>query len=349
MKIFIQKIAKIALLFTIFFSQFTAYSQAPQKMSYQMVVRNTNNALITNAPVGMYLSILQGSPSGVVFYVETHIPVTNSNGLATIEIGNGTPLWSTFSSINWASGPYFIKTEIDPNGGSNYTITSTSQLASVPFAMYANNSGDNKWTSNGTTISNNNDGNVGIGTNNPLEKLEVAGKTRTTDLQVTTGAGAGKILTSDASGNATWQTPAVAPTTGTIAGVYPFNGAAGPGPYTASDYVFVGPTTTFTITSSTQKVYGTAIAPLALAAGSPKIDVLYGLGFRLGVTGAITNFVGNAYTVIELTDVRNPQTATGYVTNLIPGIYTMGVILSNDSGTAISNNDYVNGWIMVIN
>jgi hypothetical protein len=85
----------------------------------------------------MQISILQGSAGGTAVYVERQIPQTNSNGLVTIEIGNGTVISGTFSSINWANGPYFIKTETDLTGGSNYTITGTSQLLSVPYALYA--------------------------------------------------------------------------------------------------------------------------------------------------------------------------------------------------------------------
>ena len=108
-------------------------------MSYQCVVRNASGALVTNQSVGIKISILQGTPSGTVIYSETYSPnpQTNANGLVTIEIGGGTPVTGTFSAINWASGPYFLKTETDPTGGTSYTITGTSQLLSVPYALHA--------------------------------------------------------------------------------------------------------------------------------------------------------------------------------------------------------------------
>jgi hypothetical protein len=117
----------------------SAFTQAPQKMSYQCVLRNASGALITNQSVGLKISILQGTPSGTVIYSETYSPnpQTNANGLLTIEIGGGTPVTGTFSAINWASGPFYIKTETDPTGGTTYTITGTSQLLSVPYALYA--------------------------------------------------------------------------------------------------------------------------------------------------------------------------------------------------------------------
>jgi hypothetical protein len=116
-----------------------AQAQAPQKMSYQAVLRNASNALVTNMTVGMKISVLQGTITGTVAYAETQTPTTNANGLVTLEIGTGTPITSTFASINWANGPFFIKTETDPAGGTNYTISGTSQLLSVPYALFSAN------------------------------------------------------------------------------------------------------------------------------------------------------------------------------------------------------------------
>ena len=110
-----------------------ASAQSTGKMSYQGVIRNSSNQLITGQTVGIQITILQGSVSGSVVYTETQTPTTNANGLVSIEIGGGTG----FDTINWADGPYFIKTETDPAGGTDYTITGTSQLLSVPYALHA--------------------------------------------------------------------------------------------------------------------------------------------------------------------------------------------------------------------
>jgi hypothetical protein len=118
-----------------------SFGQAPQKMSYQAVIRNTSNNLVSNSNVGMKISILQGSATGSSVYSETHTATSNSNGLVTIEIGTGNVVSGNFGSINWGQGPYFIKTETDITGGSNYTLIATSQLLSVPYALYAENSG----------------------------------------------------------------------------------------------------------------------------------------------------------------------------------------------------------------
>ena len=123
----------------------SVFAQSPEKMSYQAVVRDASDALVTSTAVGMQISILQGSTTGTSVYTETHTPSTNINGLVSLEIGTGTTI-DDFSTIDWANGPYFIKTETDPTGGSSYTITGTSQLMSVPYALHAKNA------DNGITI-----------------------------------------------------------------------------------------------------------------------------------------------------------------------------------------------------
>ncbi len=118
------------------------YAQVPQKMSYQAVVRNSNNQLVANGAVGMRVSILKGSVNGTVVYTEIYNPnpTTNGNGLVTLEIGTGIPITGNFSTIDWASGPYFIKTETDPTGATNYSIVGVKELISVPYALHAANS-----------------------------------------------------------------------------------------------------------------------------------------------------------------------------------------------------------------
>lgn len=114
-----------------------SFGQAPDLMTYQAVIRNSSDALIANSPIGVQVSILQGSPTGVAQYIETHTPTSNANGLVTFEIGNGNVVTGNFGSIDWSNGPYFIKTDTDPTGGTVYSISSTTQLLSVPYALHA--------------------------------------------------------------------------------------------------------------------------------------------------------------------------------------------------------------------
>ena len=117
----------------------SVFAQAPQKMSYQAVIRNSSKALITATPVGMKISILKGSATGTAVYVETQTASTNANGLVSVEIGSGTVVTGTFAGIDWAAGPYFIKSETDPTGGTGYTIVGTNELMSVPYALFSAN------------------------------------------------------------------------------------------------------------------------------------------------------------------------------------------------------------------
>ena len=135
---------KIFTLFVLTLTTFDLFAQVPQKVSYQCVIRNAIGALVINQGVGMRVSILQGASNGTVVYQETFNPnpQTNSNGLVSIEIGGGTSVTGTFAAIDWSNGTYYIKTETDPVGGSNYTITGTSQILSVPYALYAKTAGN---------------------------------------------------------------------------------------------------------------------------------------------------------------------------------------------------------------
>ncbi len=119
-----------------------AMAQAPEKFTYQAVVRNASNALVANTLVGVRVSILQGGASGSAVYMETQAATTNANGLVTLSIGGGNVQQGTFGNIDWSAGPYFLKTEIDPAGGNNYSVTSTQQLLSVPYALYAKEAGN---------------------------------------------------------------------------------------------------------------------------------------------------------------------------------------------------------------
>ncbi|MBC7847034.1 MAG: DUF1566 domain-containing protein [Flavobacterium sp.] len=123
-------------------------AQAPQKMSYQAIIRNNSNTLITTTPIGIRISILQGSVSGTPVYVETQTKSTNDNGLVSLEIGSGTQVIGTFTKINWETGPYFIKTETDPTGGTAYSITGTNELTSVPYALFSANVNNNAGAGN---------------------------------------------------------------------------------------------------------------------------------------------------------------------------------------------------------
>lgn len=130
---------KTVLLFIAMIISTGIVAQAPSTFSFQAVIRDTNNQIVANSPIGMKTAIIQGSTDGTIVYQEIYHPnpMTNINGLVTLEVGNGLVLSGDFATINWSDGPYFIKTEADPTGGTTYTITGIVQLMSVPYALHA--------------------------------------------------------------------------------------------------------------------------------------------------------------------------------------------------------------------
>jgi len=113
------------------------FSQAPQKINFQSILRNTNGEVAANKAVSLRISILSGSITGNTVYSETHTKTTDASGLISLQIGNGTVINGPFSAILWGNAAYFIKLEADFNGGSNYVLLGTQELMSVPYALYA--------------------------------------------------------------------------------------------------------------------------------------------------------------------------------------------------------------------
>ncbi|MBO7572156.1 MAG: InlB B-repeat-containing protein [Bacteroidales bacterium] len=152
---------RIVLILTFLAIVIATLAQAPQKVSYQAVIRNSSGNLVTNRQISLRISILKAVPMGsinnpintragiiappavnkVAVYTETHTATTNANGLVSIRIGDGTTT-DSFSAVDWSAGTYYIKTEVDVNGGSNYVEIGNTQLLSVPYALYANEAGN---------------------------------------------------------------------------------------------------------------------------------------------------------------------------------------------------------------
>ena len=119
----------------------SSLAQAPEGFNYQAVVRNAGGIILNNQPVGMRLTVQQGSIGGTAVYTETFTSTTNGYGLVNLEIGTGTST-DDFTIIDWANGPFFMETAVDVSGGTNYSVMGTSQLMSVPYALYAKTSGN---------------------------------------------------------------------------------------------------------------------------------------------------------------------------------------------------------------
>ena len=129
---------KAILIFLLF--SYMSFGQSPQKFTYQSIIKSSSGYLLKNQDVGLKISVLRNSSNGIEVYSEEHFPTSNSNGLVTLIIGEGLTN-DNFSEIQWGDGEYFLKVEVDPEGGNSYIMNQTSQLLSVPYALYAGNSG----------------------------------------------------------------------------------------------------------------------------------------------------------------------------------------------------------------
>jgi len=402
---------KIYTLITVLFINivvFTVFSAppppVPEKMSYQAVIRNSSNALVASHLVGMRISILQSTSTGTAVYVETQTPTTNVNGLATIEIGKGTIVSGVFSNIDWSAGPYFIKTETDPAGGTAYTITVTSELISVPYALMAKNaksatnltlpfSNSGSYTTTPFSITNtgstyytiagystsgygiygktNDDNSSGVigdgsGANSSTGVVGRTGEGTTTTLPGNSGVlgeanahigvagtalsgtagyfssnsglalntigklkltgigeAAGKILTSDATGNASWKDKSTK----------------------VSAFQPVGCQYLHNVTTTWQKIADMGTASKSYAdtwleltlQTSLYVDVFLtsctGVEFQLRVDGVVTT-IGNATALVKYPTTVVPVSITGVFNNLTAGSHTVSLWARSSNGNA---------------
>lgn len=342
---------------------------APGLFNYQGVARDASGNTLTNQSVGLRFSIHQGTAVGPVFYSESQNMTTNDFGLFNTQIGS-----NGFANVDWSNGPYFLEVEMDANGGTNYQSMGTSQLLSVPYALYAAESGtpgptgptgpqgiqgnpgsqgqqgiqgvqgpqgatgptgDTRWSDNGINIYNNNVGNVGVGLSNPTSKLDVSGQVRIRG----GNPGADKVLTSDANGLASWQEPVSAPV------FYSLNGA-GPSSFPGNVNTYVFASAVSITLSETKRITGSASLPMSTTSSSGPAVPRCGLCYQLG-SGTITNFAGGSYSQLQVGSVRSAVPVNGTVT-LGPGTYNVGYCVYNGTGSpTIDSIDYVNGWLMV--
>ena len=130
---------KILLLTVLIVTSNTFFAQAPQGFNYQTTIRNSAGVVLMNQSVGLKFNILQNSLTGTPVYSETQTVTTDALGQVNCVVGQGTSLIGNFSSINWGTGSYYLEVALDL--GSGYVTMGTSTLLSVPYALYANNSG----------------------------------------------------------------------------------------------------------------------------------------------------------------------------------------------------------------
>ncbi len=164
---------QILLIVTLLLFSFHSFGTVPESIKYQAVVRDNNGNVLPDHVVSLRISILKTSTTGTVVYRETHTITTNSLGLINIEIGNGTPVNGSMASVQWGDDNYFIKLEMDQDGGTNYTLVGTSQLVSVPYSLFSKEAANGTQWKDTTTNIYFSSGSVGVGTNNPQAPLEI--------------------------------------------------------------------------------------------------------------------------------------------------------------------------------
>ncbi len=144
---------------------FNLYAQSPESFNYQAVIRDNGGNIIADQNVGLQFTIHQSSANGTNVYQETFSQPTNSFGLVNLQLGSGNVQGGVFADIDWANDTFYLETAVDVSGGNSYASMGTSQLVSVPYAMFAKNSGDAYWKpkNDGNGIGYK-AGNVGIGT-----------------------------------------------------------------------------------------------------------------------------------------------------------------------------------------
>lgn len=182
---------RISLIAVSLFYSFALKAQAPNSFNYQAVARNASGLILPNTAIGIRMSIHDISSTGTVVFQETHSIVTNDFGLFNISIGTGTSLIGSLGAVDWSNGAKYIEIEGDLNGGTTYTTFGTSELLSVPYALYSNSAAipllpngtsigntpywdGSTWITNSSNIHNAGT-RVGIGTGSPLQKMHVVG------------------------------------------------------------------------------------------------------------------------------------------------------------------------------
>lgn len=149
------------------------FAQIPGLLNYQAVVRNSSNELIANQQVGLKISIVLTADTNHVVFSEVHTPISNNNGLISVAIGS----INSLNAVDWAAGPFSLKTELDPAGGDNYSISGISPLLSVPYALYARTAGASAGSNEGWGVVGDHavfHGFVGINSTDKRSRLSVA-------------------------------------------------------------------------------------------------------------------------------------------------------------------------------
>ena len=335
---------KLLLSIIVLFSIQLSVAQAPYKFNYQGSARNNAGVAIASQTIALRISILDKTSSGTVVYSETQSPVTNAFGLYNIAIGSGTPVSGSLTAVNWSDGDKYMKVEMDPAGGTAYVNLGTSQLLSVPYAVRAEDAGRVMVYGSGTI-----NGNKMVIQHSPayptwgLQYCDTTDKFRFLSngsnmlevnlgaqktivnggLQVTSGApGVDKVLTSDATGNASWQN-----TFSTQVSAFQPTGCQSLASVTAT-YQKIGDMGTFTKNVANSLIELNVQTNLYIASFAGATGAVY----ELRVDGVATSF-GNATALLRTAGTFDAVTITGVFSGLSAGSHTVSLWAKAVNGT----------------
>ncbi|MDA9875782.1 hypothetical protein N9D29_07230 [Flavobacteriaceae bacterium] len=123
-------------------------AQAPQGFNYQATVRNSAGDLVVSTNVYFKFNVIQGAQAADPIFTETHEILTDDLGQVNLIIGQGTANTGVFSELDWSLGSYYLGIQLSIDGPNDYVAMGTTQLLSVPYALYAANSGNTTTTPN---------------------------------------------------------------------------------------------------------------------------------------------------------------------------------------------------------
>jgi hypothetical protein len=314
-------------------------SQAPQLLNYQGVARNSSGSIITSSGIGLKFEILQGS---TVVYSEEQSASTSAAGIFTASIGSGTNTSGSFSSINWANGPYDIRVSFDATGGTSFTSVGTSRLLSVPYSLYAEkagsvnlNAGTGISISSGSIINTAPDQSVsisGTGVTGSYPNYTITAPpssvyTASTGISVT-----GSVITNTAPDQTITLTPAGI---SSITGTYP------------SYTIDVAPPS-LSYNAGTQELtltQGTVVSTATITTSSGSVSIT-----GPNVTGSYPNYTITAVPVTSITSGNSNITITGSAPNYTiassPSLAVTGNSLSITDGNTVTlptGTTYTNG------
>jgi hypothetical protein len=315
---------RIKILITAIFCLITTFSFAQYDgYNYQGVARNNSGNVLSNQPVSIRISILDGSVSGISEYIETHNITTNQFGLFTVVVGRGIVVSGTFVNVTWNNAK-FMKVEMDATGGTNYNFMGTNELLMVPYAKYAETAGSG--SGNGTIYTAGN----GITVNNTTNKIINSKPDQTVSL-----TGSGSV---------------------TVTGTYPSfdinSSGTGGSVYTAGNGITVNNTTNKIINSKPdQTVALNAGSNVTITGTYPNFTIAasgggtYTGGNGINVSGTIISIPNNGLSnsMIPNNTITTSKLNFTPLTNPFSGTFTASgnIIAGNPSSSSSSSGDIV--------